>query len=90
MENENMNGGNNSGIKERVTIYVVAQAADVSLATVSRVINHRPNVTKETREKVEAAIARLGYRPSALAQGLARSKTAGGIPARNWHRIRWS
>lgn len=70
-----MNGGNNSGIKERVTIYVVAQAADVSLATVSRVINHRPNVTKETREKVEAAIARLGYRPSALAQGLARSKT---------------
>lgn len=51
MENENMNGGNNSGIKERVTIYVVAQAADVSLATVSRVINHRPNVTKETRER---------------------------------------
>lgn len=62
-----------NGIKERVTIYVVAQAANVSLATVSRVINHRKNVTENTRKKVEDTIKRLGYKPSALAQGLATS-----------------
>lgn len=64
-----------SYLKDRVTIYEVAAAAGVSLATVSRVINNHDNVTKETREKVQAAINRLGYRPSALAQALATSKT---------------
>ena len=54
--------------KDRVTIYEVAAAAGVSLATVSRVINNHPNVTPATRAKVQNAITRLGYRPSALAQ----------------------
>ena len=62
-------------IKDRVTIYEVAKAANVSLATVSRVINNRGNVTESTKKKVEDAIARLGYKPSSLAQGLATSKT---------------
>lgn len=62
-----------NGIKERVTIYVVAQAANVSLATVSRVINKKKNVTEKTRKAVEDTIKRLGYKPSALAQGLATS-----------------
>jgi len=61
--------------KDRVTIYEVAAAAGVSLATVSRVINNHPNVTPATRAKVQNAITRLGYRPSALAQALATSKT---------------
>lgn len=68
-----MENNKNNGIKERVTIYVVAQAANVSLATVSRVINHRQNVTEKTRKVVEDTIKRLGYKPSALAQGLATS-----------------
>ena len=62
-------------MKDRVTIYEVAKTAKVSLATVSRVINNKGNVTDETRIRVEEAIAKLGYKPSSLAQGLATSKT---------------
>ena len=61
--------------KDRVTIYEVAKAAGVSLATVSRVINKQSNVTQETKDRVEETIKRLGYRPNALAQGLATSRT---------------
>ncbi len=59
--------------KDRVTIYEVAKVAGVSLATVSRVINNYPNVGEKTKKAVEEAISRLGYKPSALAQGLAKS-----------------
>ncbi len=62
-------------LKDRVTIYEVAKASGVSLATVSRVINNQNNVTPETKAKVEATIARLGYKPSGLAQALAKSKS---------------
>ena len=62
-------------IKDRVTIYEVAKAAKVSLATVSRVINNKGNVTEDTKNRVEEAIHRLGYKPSSLAQSLATSKT---------------
>ncbi len=62
-------------IKDRVTIYQVAQAAGVSLATVSRVINKQGNVTAATREKVERTIEKLGYKPSGLAQALATNRT---------------
>lgn len=62
-------------LKERVTIYQVAQAAGVSLATVSRVINHQGNVTEKTRIKVEETIKRLGYKPSGLAQALATNRS---------------
>ncbi len=61
--------------KDRVTIYEVAKVANVSLATVSRVINNHPNVTEKTRKKVNEAIDKLGYKPSALAQGLANSRS---------------
>src|SRR5574344_1737926 len=62
-------------LKDRVTIYQVAQAAGVSLATVSRVINKQGNVTEMTRSKVEETIKKLGYKPSGLAQALATNKT---------------
>lgn len=65
----------NDSFKDRVTIYEVASVAGVSLATVSRVINNHQNVTEATRQKVKDAINKLGYRPSALAQALATSKT---------------
>lgn len=61
--------------KDRVTIYEVAKVAGVSLATVSRVINNHSNVTDKTRKAVNDAIKRLGYKPSALAQGLANSRS---------------
>ena len=56
---------------KRVTIYDVARQADVSLATVSRVMNGSDVVKQATRLKVEEAIKNLGYKPNAIAQGLA-------------------
>jgi DNA-binding LacI/PurR family transcriptional regulator len=50
-----------------VTIKDVAQAANVSIATVSRVVNGYPHVRPSVREAVHQAIADLGYRPNGLA-----------------------
>lgn len=58
-----------------VTIYDVAREANVSMATVSRVVNGNPNVKPTTRKKVMEVIDRLGYRPNAVARGLASKKT---------------
>lgn len=61
--------------KQTVTIYDVARESGVSMATVSRVVNHNPNVKPSTRQKVEEVIKRLKYRPNAVARGLASKKT---------------
>ncbi|MED3564443.1 catabolite control protein A, partial [Bacillus xiapuensis] len=53
----------------------VAREANVSMATVSRVVNGNPNVKPVTRKKVLEVIERLGYRPNAVARGLASKKT---------------
>ncbi|WP_079510089.1 catabolite control protein A [Mesobacillus jeotgali] len=58
-----------------ITIYDVAREANVSMATVSRVVNGNPNVKPATRKKVMEVIDRLGYRPNAVARGLASKKT---------------
>jgi LacI family transcriptional regulator len=58
-----------------VTLRDVARLAGVSAMTVSRVINDQPRVKEETRRRVEAAIAELGYVPNGLARGLIRRKT---------------
>ncbi|MFF2246826.1 LacI family DNA-binding transcriptional regulator [Arthrobacter sp. NPDC058130] len=57
----------------------VAERAGVSHQTVSRVVNSHPNVSKATRERVEAAIAELGYRRNTAARSLVtrRSQTIG-------------
>jgi len=57
----------------------VARLAGVSLQTVSRVVNHLPNIRNSTRERVEAVIAELGYHPNAAARALVtrRSGTIG-------------
>ncbi len=60
---------------KRVTIYDVAKEAGVSLATVSRVINGSTVVKEPTRQRVQSAIEKLGYKPNAIAQGLALQKT---------------
>lgn len=58
-----------------VTIYDVAREANVSMATVSRVVNGNPNVKPATRKKVLKTIEELGYRPNAVARGLASKRT---------------
>lgn len=59
----------------KVTIYEVALAARVSLATVSRVLNNPEKVKPDTRDRVLKVIKELGYRPNAIARGLASRKT---------------
>mgnify|MGYP001142016981 CR=1 FL=1 len=58
-----------------VRIEDVAAAAGVSMKTVSRVLNHEPNVAQATRERVEAAVAELGYRPHQSARVLAGNRS---------------
>ena len=53
----------------------VANLANVSFMTVSRVINNQPNVKEETRLKVLSAIKELGYYPDATARALNTGKT---------------
>jgi LacI family transcriptional regulator len=67
----------------RATIRQVASASGVSTQTVSRVINERPDVSPETRRRVQAVIDRLGFQPSALARSLIqqRSYTLGVVTA---------
>jgi len=66
------------------TINDVAQAAGVSTATVSRVINHPERVDENTRGMVKTVISKLNYRPNEVARGLASqsSRTIGVVV--NW------
>jgi LacI family transcriptional regulator len=59
----------------RSTIKHVAAEAGVSAQTVSRVVNERPDVSPETRKRVQEVIDRLGYQPSALARSLLGQRT---------------
>lgn len=56
------------------TIYDIAKAAGVSIATVSRVFNSTDSVKESTRKKVLDIAEELGYHPQVFAQGLARRK----------------
>ncbi|MFB5662405.1 LacI family DNA-binding transcriptional regulator [Alteribacillus sp. HJP-4] len=56
------------------TIKDVAKESGYSLSTVSRVINNHPYVTEEKRQKVYAAMKKLGYVPNSVAQKLRKNK----------------
>lgn len=58
-----------------VTIKEVAKQANVSIATVSRVLNSSDKVTPETRDKVLAACQKLGYSPNIQAKRLKLGRT---------------
>lgn len=58
-----------------VSIKDVAKKVNVSVTTVSRVLNNKPDVSEETRRKVEKAIKELRYTPSGIARGLVLQKT---------------
>jgi LacI family transcriptional regulator len=58
-----------------VTIKQVAQEAGVSIQTVSRVLNNRPDVSPETRQRIQKIIDDLCYQPFAIARGLATKRT---------------
>lgn len=60
---------------KEATIKDIASLAQVSITTVSRVINGNYPVSQEARERVEDAIHKLNYRPNAVARGLRRNRT---------------
>ena len=53
-----------------MNIYDISERAGVSIATVSRVLNNSPHVSKKTRDRVMAVINECGYVPNAFARGL--------------------
>jgi DNA-binding LacI/PurR family transcriptional regulator len=61
--------------KEKITIKDVARLSGVSTQTVSRVLNNRWDVSKETRLRVQKVIASLGYSPNAFARNLSRGRS---------------
>ena len=60
---------------DQIKIYDVAGSAGVSLATVSRVLNHPEKVKPATRDRVLKIIKEKGYKPNANARGLASRKS---------------
>lgn len=64
-----------SAIKPFATLEDVARRAGVSTATVSRSLNAPDRVRPETRSRVDAAVAELGYTPNFGARALASSRT---------------
>jgi len=56
-----------------MNIYDIAREANVSIATVSRVMNNKQNISPKTRKKVEAVLQKYNYTPSSIARGLASS-----------------
>ncbi|HVG14562.1 MAG TPA: LacI family DNA-binding transcriptional regulator [Chitinophagaceae bacterium] len=57
------------------SIVGIAEAVDMSPATVSRVLNNHPHVTQKTRDKVLGMVKKVGYRRNGLAAGLRSNKT---------------
>ena len=57
------------------SIYDVARESGVSVFTVSAVVNNKSHVRKSLRERVQAAIRKLNYRPNLIARSLAKQKT---------------
>ena len=62
-------------IEPMPTIHDVAKLAGVGAITVSRVINNYGYISQETRERVEKAVAELGYVPNTLARSLRSKRT---------------
>lgn len=60
---------------KRITIHDIARLAGVSKATVSRVLNHKPDVDPSTRERVMRIMEEQGFVPNPTASGLAGGRT---------------
>ena len=58
-----------------VSIRDVAKHAGVAISTVSKVLNHYPNVSEETKEKVNAAIKELNFVPNTIAAALSSTQS---------------
>jgi LacI family repressor for deo operon, udp, cdd, tsx, nupC, and nupG len=61
--------------KKRLTIYDIARMSGVTTATVSRVINSKPGISKATRDRVTAVMRKARYFPSPAASALRKKTT---------------
>ncbi|MFW5889585.1 MAG: LacI family DNA-binding transcriptional regulator [Bacillota bacterium] len=59
----------------KITISDIAKKANVSTATVSRVLNNKSDVSDKTRKKIKNIIEKMDYNPSIIARGLSLNKT---------------
>jgi LacI family transcriptional regulator len=62
-------------LNRQVTIYDIAEAADVSASTVSRALRKEPTIARETRKRILAKAEELGYRFNPFAASLRMSRT---------------
>jgi LacI family transcriptional regulator len=79
--------GGEKYMAEKLTIQDIARLANVSMGTVSRVLNNKPDVGPETRERILQIVNEQGYVPSITATGLAagRNRLIGVlVPALTW------
>jgi LacI family transcriptional regulator len=60
---------------DKLTLEQIAKLAGVSRSTVSRVINHHPNVKSEVRQRVMEVVAETGYHPNPAARSLASQRS---------------
>ncbi|MCR5189159.1 MAG: LacI family transcriptional regulator [Treponema sp.] len=58
-----------------ITLKEIAAQCNVSIATVSNILNGKDKVSKETKEKVLQLIKETGYKPNYMARGLRATKT---------------
>lgn len=70
-----INYGDMGGTKMKVTIYDVAKEANVSIATVSKVLNKTGRISEKTRRKVKEIIEELNYQPNMMASALMGKQT---------------
>ncbi|WP_277749146.1 LacI family DNA-binding transcriptional regulator [Paenirhodobacter populi] len=61
--------------RKKIRSFEVAERANISRSTVSRVFSGDPRISEETRSRVMAAATELGYRPNLIARGLKNSRT---------------
>ncbi|HHX60260.1 MAG TPA: LacI family transcriptional regulator [Epulopiscium sp.] len=58
-----------------VTLKEIARICDVSITTVSNVLNDKPKVSEETKQRVLEVVKQTGYKPNYFAQGMRKQKT---------------
>lgn len=63
------------GFEKLITLKEIAVMCDVSITTVSNVLNDKPKVSEETRQRVLDVVKQTGYQPNYFAQGMRKQKT---------------
>jgi LacI family transcriptional regulator len=67
--------GHGRSPRKRVTLKTISEATGFALTTVSRALKNESEISAETRSKVQAVAAELGYRPDRAARGLRTGRT---------------